>query len=270
MSLSQIVREFRELPLGLIDAPELPSRAAMDETLLDELTASIRSIGLVNPITVASTAGRYEVVAGHRRLIACKRAGLAAVPCIVYPTKDAALEAVKYAENRHREDLNPADEAIWFHELLERIPEADVDRLCDQLGENRSYVEGRLLLFQGDPLVFQALQDGRIKIGVAHELNKCTDERMRRYFLDAAIRGGATIAVVTGWIQDWKRETGAQPPAGGNIIAPSAPAAVPETNYFTCACCGGADNVHLMVPVNMHQHCKLAIFDKLIAAYRGE
>lgn len=270
MNLANIVREFREIPLGLIDAPELPSRTAMDEQLLDELTASIRNVGLVNPITVARVDGRHEVIAGHRRTLACKRAGLVAVPCIVYPTKEAALEAIKYAENRHREELNPADEAIWFHELLERDCGGDVDQLCEQLGERRSYVEGRLLLFQGDPLVFQALQEGRIKIGVAHKLNECTDERMRRYFLDAAIRGGATVAVVAGWIMDWKRDNGAQPPAGGNIVAPSAPAPVPETDYFRCACCNGTDNVHLMVPVNMHGYCKQAIFDKLIGAYRGE
>ena len=270
MNLSTITREFREVPLGLIDAPELASRTTMDESLLDELTASIRSIGLVNPITLARTGDRYEVIAGHRRTLAARRAGLAAVPSIVYPTIDAALEAIKYAENRHREELNPADEAIWFHELLERDCGGDVDRLCEQLGEKRTYVEGRLLLFLGDPSVFEMLQRGAIKIGVAHELNKCTDERMRRYFLDAAIRGGATVAVVSGWVQDWKREAGLQAPAGGNIFAASIPAAVPDTHYFTCACCGGTDNVHLMVPVNMHSHCKLAIFDKLIAAYRGE
>jgi ParB family chromosome partitioning protein len=270
MNLAAITREFREIPLGLIDAPELASRTTMDESLLDELTASIRSLGLVNPITVARVDGRYEVLAGHRRTIACKRAGLVAAPCIVYPTKDAALEAIKYAENRHREELNPADEAIWFHELLERDCGGDVDVLCEQLGEKRSYVEGRLLLFQGDPVVFEALQAGEIKIGVAHKLNECTDQRMRRYFLNAALRGGATIAVVTGWIMDWKRDSGLQPPAGGNIVEAAAPAPVPETNYFRCACCGGDEHVHTMVPVNMHQHCKLAVFDKLIASYRGE
>jgi hypothetical protein len=54
------------------------------------------------------------------------------------------------------------------------------------------------------------------------------------------------------------------------VLPSAAPSAVPQTNYFTCACCGGTDNVHTMVPINVHQHCKLAILDKLIAAYRGE
>jgi hypothetical protein len=62
-----------------------------------------------------------------------------------------------------------------------------------------------LLLFMGDKLVFEQLQAGKITIGVAQELNRCTNERYRRYLLDAAIRGGATITVVKGWLQDWQR-----------------------------------------------------------------
>jgi len=48
------------------------------------------------------------------------------------------------------------------------------------------------------------------------------------------------------------------------------PSAVPQTNYFTCAVCGGTEDVHLMQPINVHQHCKLAILDKLLATYRGD
>jgi len=270
VSLAAVKRELREIPLGLIDAPELPSRATMDEHKLDELVASIRANGLLQPMSVARVGDRYEVVAGHRRWLACGRAGVVAVPCVVYPSKESALEAIKYAENRHREDLNPAEEAIWFNELLERDCGGDVDRLCEQLHEKRSYVEGRLNLLAGDEKIFQALQDGKIKIGVAHQLNRCKVEQYRRYLLHQAIIGGATVAVVSGWIQDWENAERAASgaPAPSSDAAP--PSAIPQTDYFRCGVCLGTDNVYLMVPVNIHQHCKLAIFDKLMASYRGE
>lgn len=263
-------REFREIPIGLIDEPVLPSRSSMDEHALDELVTDIRAKGLLQPIAVVSVGERYEVIAGHRRRVASGRAGLAAMPCIVYPDRAAALEGVKYSENRFREDLNPADEAIWFSELLERDCGGDVDRLCEQLGEKRAYVEGRLVLFQGDPDVFDALRAGEIKIGVAHQLNRCTDKSHRGVLLHQAMTGGATVAVVSGWISDWQRWAMPQSETAAPSGPAAAPSAVAETNYFTCICCGKSDNVHLMTPVNVHQHCKLAILDPLIATVRGE
>jgi ParB/RepB/Spo0J family partition protein len=270
MNLRDVVVEARDLPLGLILEPDLASRATMDEHKLDELAADIRAKGLLQPLIVVSVPPNYEVIAGHRRSIAAKRAGLAVVPCRIFPTKDAALEAVKYSENRFREDLNPAEEAVWFSQLLERDCGGDVDRLCEQLGEKRTYVEGRLLLLRSDEQIFEALQTNKIGVGVANELNRCTVEQYRRYLLHQAIVGGATQAVVRGWIQDWQRSV--QPPSGEPAAPAAAPslAPVPVENYFTCVCCRKSDNVHLMRPINVHDYCKLAILDPLLASARGE
>lgn len=270
MNLREIAVEFRELPLHLIDEPELPARSSMDDERMAQLVDDVRVKGVLVPPLVVRIGDRYEVIAGHRRRIAAGRAGLVGMRCVIYPTRAAALEAAKFSENAFREDLNPADEAIYFNQLLERDCNGDVDQLCAQLGAKRSYVEGRLLLFGGDLAVFEALQRGEITIGVAHELNKCSDERYRRYLLHQAHVGGATISVVRGWIVDWQRSQMYQPADGepAPAIAPSS--AVPETNYFTCIVCGGSDNVHTMRPLNVHQHCNLAILQKVLAAYRGD
>ncbi len=270
MNIRDLVVEYRELPLHLIDEPVLPSRTSMDDQRMAELVDDVRAKGVIVPLNVVRVGDRYEVVAGHRRRIAAGRAQLAAVRCLIYPTKDAALEAVKYSENRFREDLNAADEAIYFSELLERDCGGDVDQLCAQLGEKRGYVEGRLLLFQGDEKVFAALQASEIPIGVAHELNKLPDRGYRRYLLHQAIVGGATISVVRGWVLDWQKQqsypNGAPAPSSEAI----APGPVPETHYFTCAVCGRTDNVHLMQPINVHTHCRLAILDPLLDSYHGK
>lgn len=270
MNIAQIPREFKELPLGLLDDPELPSRTSMDDDAMNELVANIRAIGLQQPMVVARVGDRFEVIAGHRRRIACGRAGLVVAPCIIYPSKDAAQIAIQYAENRFREELNPADEALLFAELLERDCGQDVDVLCVKLGEKRSYVENRLLLLRDADVLDAVRRENGIKVGVALQLLKVTDLRMRRYYLDAAIRGGATVAVVSGWVQEWQaqeRERSGEP--APNVA--SAPAsAVPMVDYFRCYVCQKNNDVHTMQPVNVHSACLTAILDQLLAAYRGE
>jgi ParB/RepB/Spo0J family partition protein len=272
MTFRDVPREFRDVPVGVIDEPRLASRAIMDETGLDELSANVARNGIISPLSVGRVGDRFEVVAGHRRLLASRRAGLVAVPCIVYASIDAAMEAIKFAENRYREDLNPADEAIWFSELLERDCGGDVDRLCEQLGVKRSYAEQRLLLFQGDRRVFEALQRSEIGIGIAHELNKCTEEPHRRMLLHQAIVGGATRAVVTGWINEWQRmqryATGASSPAPDQ--APAVAAA--DLDFFQCYVCRGRADIHAMRPINVHSYCVPATLDKALDQYarRGD
>lgn len=261
--------EPRDVPIGLIDPPAMPARVDMDTEKLDELCASVRKFGILQRILLVRKGDRYEVVAGHRRFLAAERLNLAAVPADVYPTNEAAQEGIMHAENRFREDLSPAEEAIKFQEIYDGVAGGDVDRVCEIVGESRSYVEDRLMLFQGCPHVFDALKERKIKLGVAVELNKVTDERVRRAILYDCIANGATVAVARGMVTEWKRSAD----MGSAPLPPpessSAPGAVPETSYFTCICCGGTDNVHLMVPVNVHQHCKMAILDRLLAAYNN-
>lgn len=261
---------FGELAIHRIREPELPSRSAMDDEKLNELTADIRHRGLLQPIIVAMVGEEAEVIAGHRRRIACGRAGLVVVPCLIYSSKTAALEGVKYAENRFREELSAADEAIYFSEVLERDCAGDVDTLCAVMNEKRSYVEGRLNLFAGDPEVFKALQADRIQIGVAQQLNKCSDQDIRRSFLRNAMIGGATVAIVAGWISEWKKVHDLTPSGAAAIPAAESPLPVPQNDVFRCEICGENNHPHTLRYMPVHGHCDLAILQPLLRTYRGE
>jgi ParB family chromosome partitioning protein len=260
--------ESKLLPLAALLEPPNPSRSQFDEEKLEELAASMRARGVLQHLIVVEERGQYEIIAGHRRYHAAKRAGLAVVPCDVYPRRADADEAVQHAENRYREDLSPSDEAIWFSELVDRKFGGDVDQLAAYLGEKRAYVESRLLLFQGDPKVFQAIADGQITLGVATQLNRCDDEQHRRMLLYQAIQGGATIAVVSGWIAEYlqlhKPANKNQPAAA--TPAPAGPAL--ESKFFTCVLCGKDDNVHLMQPANMHTYCRAASFGDMLELWK--
>ena len=264
MSALTVKRTFQHVPLRLIDPPDQRSRTSYDEQKMDELVTSIRAHGILQNLVLARNGDRYTVIAGDRRSIAAGRAGLLEVPALVYESRSDAEDAIQSDENIRREDLSVADEAMWFAQRLESKYGGDVDKLAAALGLKRAYVEGRLLLFQGDEDVFHALGRREITIGVAHELNKVTDPQIRRAFLVDAVRGGATVSLVTSWVATYKAALGHTSPTS----APAgelAPTMIPN-NPQTCLVCGTAkpEQQHLIVWVPIHQHCKLAILDPLL------
>lgn len=267
MTLALGNHDSKLLPLAYLLEPPNPSRTEMDEGKLAELADSMRQLGVLQHLIVVPTGDRYEIIAGHRRYYAAMRAGLAVVPCDVYPDRRHANEAAQHAENRFREELAPADEAIWFDELLERKCGGDTDRLAAYLGEKRGYVESRLSLFSGDKQVFEALRQGKIGIGVAIELNRCDNEIHRRGLLHSAISGGATVALVHGWIAEYVAIHKPALPQDSSPAPAPASGPVPEFHFFRCALCDGEDNVGAMQPKNMHTYCFDAMFMSMRTLY---
>jgi ParB family transcriptional regulator, chromosome partitioning protein len=132
--------------LDLIDEPAEAVRATFDEVQLAELATSIADMGLIQPIIVKRAGERFEVIAGHRRLVACRIAGLSPVPCLVREPGAVDPNAVKVAENYYREPVNPAEEAAFLQHLLETKCGGDTDNLAALIKHSRSYVEDRLML----------------------------------------------------------------------------------------------------------------------------
>jgi ParB family chromosome partitioning protein len=255
---------YRELPLGLIDQPALPIRESFDQAALEELTQSIRDVGVLQPIAVEQHLGRFRILAGHRRFTAATRAGLHTIPAVIRDTRVISGQAVTIHENFFREDVNPAEEANYLAHLLEQECAGDVDRLCILTHQVRSYVEGRLLLLRGDPDVFDALRQRRLSMAVARELNRVTDRGYRMMYLDAAIRGGATARIV----QEWRIQSESMAPA-------IAPPLTDGENQFTglpapittmiCLFCDSAAEPWEMELVPMHRRCRAIFLDRFLA-----
>lgn len=269
MSLRDIAREFKEVLLSEIDPPTLDARIERDPDKLQELAADIARRGVILPIALVRVGARYEVVDGFRRFLASRMADLVRVPAMVYPTKEAALEGVKYAANAYREEMSPAEEAVFFHELFEHECEHDIERVAAMVGKRVAYVSARLELLGGAEDVFEAVRGRKIQLGVAAELNKVSDPQYRNYYLQSAIRGGATVSMVAGWVQDWKRDfVDNQSPAPPT---PAPAAAVPSGSYdpHRCYLCDQNDPRFIPEQVSIHTHCRLAILDPLLAQSRG-
>lgn len=270
MNTAPTSRTTRVIAVADIDAPELDARLGRDPDKLEELARDILRRGLIEPIKVFAKGERFEVVDGFRRFLATKSAGLVAIECFVFPSKAVALEGIKYAANIFREDMSPAEEAIMFFSLLRDECGGDIERLCALVNKKLSYVDNRLALVNGDELVFEAVKDRKITLGVAEELNHLPDDGWRRYYLEHAIRSGATVALVSGWVTEWKNMYDKR------VAAPDAPTIesgpiVPNTyEPHRCAICGKVDPRFIPEQLAVHTHCKLAVLDPMLAVYRGE
>lgn len=260
----------RAIPIELIDEPSLAMREEFDEIELDELSTSIRTNGLIEPIIVRPRGARFEVVAGHRRLLACRRAGLGDVPAIVRDVDDAAAEAIKVAENVDRAAVNPVEEATYFAELLDRHCGDDVDRLCEFVKRRRPYVEERLLLLRGAPEVLDALRAKKIPMAVAQELNKFSDRAGTLMYLDYALNG-ATAKQVRDWRRQYADFAARNPGAPiDGAAATTDIAAAPAMSSHACPCCGENANMNRLIAIYVHDYCYEAQLKRLLKTLRGE
>lgn len=195
-------QEYRCIPIELIRDPQQPARETMDEEKFEELCQSIAEVGLIEPIVVKDNNDHFEVIAGHRRTMACRRVGVAKPPCIIRRNRTVSDMAIKIHENAIREDMNPVQEGRFYLEALEQECGGDIDKLCSMLKRGRDYVEGRILLLDGSPRVLAALEGNHISIAVSKLLNKCKDPIRTVLLLDQAMSGGANARQVAEWVRD--------------------------------------------------------------------
>lgn len=169
--------EAGEASLGLLEVPvnavgpnPKQPRTRFDDDAIASLAASIREVGILQPIVVRRAGdGRYEVIAGERRLRAAKTAGLATVPVVLRDSEDSELLREALIENIHREDLNPIEQAEAFRQLLEELGLTQ-EELAERVGVSRSHIANTIRLL-GLPLeVQQLLTDERLSAGHARAL----------------------------------------------------------------------------------------------------
>jgi len=219
---------FRTIETRLIDEPAAPSRTEMDDEGLEDLASSIKVLGVRQALTVKPIDGeRFEVIAGHRRLLAARMVGLHEVPCIVETNEDLA-EAVQLHENIMREDLHPLDEALKLHGLYERVGR-DIEKLAALVRRPEAYLSRRLLLLEGDAEVLAAFRAGAVGLGCVEELNRFVRPEDRSWYLEHAVRGGCTTAQMRTWREQANSRAKLQelePPSGGNGSPAPLPPAV--------------------------------------------
>jgi len=165
-----------EVPVNAVSPNPKQPRTRFDDETIGALAASIREVGILQPIVVRRAGdGRYEMIAGERRLRAAKAAGLATVPVVVRDSDDQDLLREALIENIHREDLGPIEQAEAFRQLLEELG-LKQEELAERVGVSRSHIANTIRLL-GLPLqVQQLLTDEKLTAGHARALLSLGDQ----------------------------------------------------------------------------------------------
>ncbi|MEA2555733.1 MAG: ParB family transcriptional regulator, chromosome partitioning protein [Actinomycetota bacterium] len=165
-----------EVPVNAIGPNPKQPRTLFDDDEIASLAASIREVGILQPIVVRKAGdSAYEVVAGERRLRAAKVAGLATVAVVVRDTGDADLLREALIENIHRQDLGPIELADAFRALLEELG-LKQEELAERVGVSRSHIANTLRLLQLPLDVQQLLTDSKLQAGHARALLSLGDK----------------------------------------------------------------------------------------------
>lgn len=162
---------LRELSIDQLRPGKYQPRVDMREESLEDLAASIRAQGVIQPIVVrpVAEAGKYEIIAGERRWRAAQRAGLHVVPAVVRDVPDEAAVAMALIENIQREDLNPIEEAGALHRLIEEFGMTH-QVIAEAVGRSRTAVTNLLRLLTLQPDVRRLVENGDLEMGHARAL----------------------------------------------------------------------------------------------------
>ncbi len=162
--------QFVALSLDQIKVNPYQPRTRFTETALKELESSIRTLGLIQPITVRETeSGQYELVSGERRYRASKNIGLKEIPAYIRSANDQELLEMALVENIQRQDLDPIEIALTYHRLLEDVS-LSISDLGERLGKDRTTVTNYLRLLKLDPLIQSGMRDGFITMAHGRSL----------------------------------------------------------------------------------------------------
>jgi ParB family chromosome partitioning protein len=192
---STIIRPsaIRNIPVDRVDPNPNQPRMAMDQAGLDDLTASVREHGVLQPILVRPEAsGRYQLVAGERRWRAAMAAKLVAIPALIEEIDDDTALEIALIENLQREDLSPLDEALMYDKMI-RQHGYSIRRLAQKIGKDKGYLENRLRLADAPQEIRDLVSVRKDTLSHAYELLKVTDEKKRQKLAAMVARGELSL-----------------------------------------------------------------------------
>lgn len=172
--------------------PEQP-RLAFDEASLEELAASIREHGVLQPILVRPIdGGRYQLIAGERRWRASRIAAHRTIPALVEDIDDDTALEISIIENLQREDISPLDEASMYDRMV-RDHGYSIRKLAEKLGKDKGYLENRLRLADAPPEIRELVSVRKDTLSHAYELMKVEDPRKRKRLADQVARNELSL-----------------------------------------------------------------------------
>jgi len=242
-----------QIPIDSISDPDTPIRTRANESAIYDLADSIRDVGIIQPLLVRSRGDRYEVIAGHRRLIAARVVGLLTVPCILSDADDTECDVLRLHENLAREDINIIDQARFLERIMKKL-DLTVSAIAQTVKRSESYIRDRLAILKWPKEVVEALDNQKLKFEALKWLAKIDDDSERRRLLDAAVRSGITSRVAYDWYCRWKAGTMPKTSPPPTTVEPKTGEKI---EYFTSRCriCGEPIKMGEEEVIYTHREC---------------
>lgn len=265
---------FVEIPLAQLVAPPEPLRATMSDEGMSDLVDSIRQVGVMFPLIVTPAPSnaydwngvegeerirlhlaameKFEIIDGHRRSIACDRAGVHKVWCNVFLDVGEARHAMMLHANIMREDVTPAEEGWQFVELATKH-DWSLEKLMRVFHVSEHYINERCELVSKDAEIAQAVHERKINLGQAHELLREKDAARRYTRLLLVLEHGYNARELRVMRQNYEaeqRNAQTEMPLHTPEYAPAPPAGAPPV----CEWCGLAEDQDNMRAIHAHSY----------------
>ena len=204
ISGSYVAGAIAELDISKIEANPFQPRSDFDEDQLKELSDSIISQGVIQPVTVRKLGfEKFQLIAGERRLRASQLAGIDKIPAFIRVANDEQMLELALIENIHRQNLNSIEVAISYARLIDEC-KLTQEKLSEKLGKNRSTITNFLRLLKLPPEIQIALRDDLMSMGHARALIPIKDEETQIKLLRKIIVEGLNVRQVEGIVKEFK------------------------------------------------------------------
>jgi ParB family chromosome partitioning protein len=211
-------RSLLQLPVEAIERNPGQPRKRFDEQKLEELAASIREHGVVEPILVRREGGKYRILAGERRWRAAQRAGLKEVPAVLREASERQAFEIALVENLQREDLNAIEEAEAYEVLIEEHGLTQ-DAIAQRVGKERSTVANALRLLRLPPEVRDLVRDGGLDMGHARALLGLEGEEAIRRAAQRVVKERLSVRATEALVRQLTRKGKPAPAQGAPTAA---------------------------------------------------
>lgn len=189
----QDTADVLRIPVNMIEPNPFQPRMSFDQDSLQELAASIRTFGLIQPITVRKkSADRYQIISGERRFKACQIAGMDMVPAYIRDANDQGMLEMAIVENIQRENLDPIEVAMSYQRLIDECSLTQ-DQMADRVGKKRASVTNYLRLLKLPAKVQHDLKVGLLSVGHAKVLLGLDDVVLQEKLCDFVIKNSLSV-----------------------------------------------------------------------------
>jgi ParB family chromosome partitioning protein len=209
--LEKKVEANQDIAIDSIDANPFQPRTSFDRQSLEELAASIKKLGIVQPLTLREAGGgRYQLIAGERRLRAARLAGLSHVPAFIRTADDQAMLELALVENIQREDLDAVEVAISFQRLIEEC-RLTQEQLSERVGKQRSTVANYLRLLKLPAEIQLGIKNKNVTMGHARTLVNIEDPKKQITVYYKIVDGDLSVRQAEELVRDLQSEKSRDP-----------------------------------------------------------